>query len=288
MNTVERKLKKKRKVAIPLIIASVLFCIYGVSLIVPVLWGFIMSLKDPFDYFVDQMSFPIPMHFENYLQAFKELEANGTGLGVMLFNSVWHSVGGTLIPLVALATAGYACAKYNFAICRVWYWIALATMIIPIFGTTAASLKLSMALGFYDNPRTLISGYAATGSNFIIMYAFCKGVDWGYAESAFIDGAGHFRVFFQIMLPQTTSPLIALGLTIFISKWSDSQGPLIALPSWPTLASGFYTYQQIAGRNLNYPVLFAGLLMSALPIIALYIAFQDKLMNLNLSGGLKG
>ena len=282
------KVGKRRKVALPLIIASIIFCLYGISLAVPVVWGFIMSLKEPFDYFTDQLAFPKPMHFENYVQAFKELEANGTGVGIMLINSIWHSVGGTIVPVFACATAGYVCAKYKYLICRIWYWISVGTMIIPIFGSMASSLKLSMALGFFDNPLTLITGYSALGSYFVVMYAFSKGVDWGYAESAFIDGAGHARVFFQIMLPQMTSPMIAMALTIFISKWGDAQGPLIYLPSYPTLASGFYEYQQISGRNANYPVLFAGLLLASTPIIALYIAFQDKLMSLNLGGGLKG
>ena len=283
-----KKMKKKRKVAIPLIVASAIFCLYGVSLAIPVIWGLIMSLKDPFDYFTDQLTFPNPPLFSNYLQAFRELEANGTGLFVMIFNSLWYTIGGTIIPVFACITAGYVCAKYNYKICRIWYWIALTTMIIPIVGNLGASLKFSIDWGFYDTPLTLVTGYMATGSNFIIMYAFCKGIDWGYAESAFIDGAGHARVFFQIMLPQATSPLIAMALTIFIAKWGDTQGPLVYLPSFPTLASGFYEYQQISGRNANYPVLFAGLLMSAAPIVALYIAFQDKLMSLNLGGGLKG
>ena len=158
---------------------------------------------------------------------------------------------------------------------------------IPIMGTMGASLKLSMDLGIFDNPLTLISAYSAANSQFIIMFAFFKGVDWGYAESAFIDGAGHARVFFQIMLPQATSPIIAMCLTIFISKWGDAQGPLIYLPSYPTLASGFYQYQQFAGKD-KQPILFAGLFMSALPIVVLYIAFQDRLMSLNMGGGLKG
>lgn len=280
--------KLKKKIPIPFIIASVIFGIYAFTLAVPVVWGLIMSLKDPFDYFTDQLAFPNPMKFSNYLQAFRELEANGTGVILMLLNSIWYSVGGTIIPVFACATAGYVCAKYDYKICRIYYWVSLCTMIIPIFGSMASQLKLSMNLGLYDSPITLISGYRALGANFVIFYAFSKGVDWGYAESAFIDGAGHTRVFFQIMLPQLTSPMIALSLTIFISTWGDAQGPLIYLPSYPTLASGFYEYQQISGRNANFPVLFAGLLMTAIPIITLYIAFQDKLMSLNLSGGLKG
>ncbi len=287
--TIIKRHKKKNKVAIPQWVASAIFGIYGLSLVIPVAWAIVMSLKEPFDYFTNQMAFPRPMHFSNYSQAFKELATQGTPLLTMLFNSLWHSIGGTIVPVFACMTAGYVCAKYNkFIICKIWYWISIATMIIPIMGTMGSALKLSIDLHLYDSPATLVSGYMATGGNFVIMYAFFKGVDWGYAESAFIDGAGHGRVFFQIMLPQATSPIIAIALTIFISKWGDAQSALIYLPSYPTLASGFFMYQELAGRNANYPVLFAGLLMSAIPIIVLYIAFQDKLMSLNMGGGLKG
>ena len=155
-------------------------------------------------------------------------------------------------------------------------------------GSLPSALKLSMALGLYNNPLTIISSASALGSTFVIAFAFFKGVDWGYAESAFLDGAGHFTVFFKIMLPQAISPLIALSITGFIARWNDSTGPLVYLPSYPTLASGFYIYQIESQRMLNYPVLFAGLFMSAIPIIALYLIFQDTLMDLNMGGGLKG
>ena len=282
------KTRKKKKVAIPLIIASVIFGIYGASLAVPLAWGLVMSLKVPFEYFTDMLAFPKPMQFRNYIQAFEELQANGTGLLVMIYNSVWFSLGRTFLSTFACMTAGYVCAKYRYTVCKIWYWTVIAAMIIPIIGTMGGALTLSINLGLFDNPLTLVSAYGATGGHFIIMFAFFKGVDWGYAESAFIDGAGHARVFFQIMLPQAISPIIALCLTSFIAAWGDSQTPLVYLPSYPTLASGFYEYQLISGRNANYPVLFAGLFMASIPIIVLYITFQDKLMNLNISGGLKG
>ena len=282
------KIKKRRKFNIPLIIASAFFAVYGISLLFPLAWGVVMSLKIPDEYFDDLIGFPEVPQFKNYIQAFLELEGAGTGLATMIWNSLWFSLGGTFAPVFTCMIAGYVCAKYNFWFCRLWYWIAVITMMIPIMGSLGSALKVSMALGLYDNPITLITGFSALGSTFVISFAFFKGVDWGYAESAFIDGAGHLRVLFQIMLPQAISPMIALSLTIFISKWSDATTPLIYLPSYNTLASGFYWYEMAAGRAANYPVLFAGLFMSAIPIIVLYIAFQDKLMNLNMGGGLKG
>lgn len=281
-------MSKMKKVRIPLIIASVVLGLYGLSLLYPLVWGIMISLKKPLDYFRDMISFPKPPQFSNYLQAFQELNDEGSGLIVMIWNSLWFSIGGTLATVLTSMIAGYVCANYKFAFCKVWYWIAVITMMVPIMGSLPSALKVSDTLGLLDNPLTLVTAFSALGSTFVISYAFFKGVDWGYAESAFIDGAGHLRVLFQIMLPQATSPIIALCLTTFIAKWGDATSPLVYLPSYPTLASGLYKYELTAGRNSTYPYLFAGLFMSAIPIVALYIAFQDKLMNLNMGGGLKG
>lgn len=267
---------------------SVIFGIYALSLVIPLAWGLMMSVQTRTQYITDKLSFPIPPRFQNYAQAFVELQGSGKGLVEMIFNSLWYSLGGTFFHIFAAVFAAYACANYKFFMNKVMYWISVITMMIPIMGSLPASLKMSMLLGLYDNPLTVISSASALGSTFIITFAFFRGVSWEYAESAFIDGASHFRVFFQIMLPQAISPMIALCITDFIGRWNDSTGPLVYLPSWPTLASGFYIYQIESARVLNYPVLFAGLFIAAIPVIVLYITFQNTLMDLNLGGGLKG
>lgn len=280
--------RQKKKVNILMLVVSIIFGVYALSLIVPLAWGVMMSFQERLAYITDKTSFPIPMQFKNYIQAFTELQASGNNMLVMIFNSLWYSILSPVIAVFTTLMASYVCAKYKFILNKIIYWIAIITMMIPISGSLPASLKVSQLLGFYDNPLTLVTAIGGLGSNFVIGFAFFKGVDWAYAESAFIDGASHIRVFLQIMLPQALSPIIALTLMGFISSWNDSTGPLIYLPSYPTLASGFYIYQIEAGRMLNYPVYFAGLFIAALPIIALYITFQDTLMNLNMGGGLKG
>jgi raffinose/stachyose/melibiose transport system permease protein/N-acetylglucosamine transport system permease protein len=280
--------RQHKGISVVMLIASIVFGLYALSLIIPLAWGIIMSFQDRLKYITDKTGFPNPMHPENYINAFTQLQASGNNMFIMIFNSLWYS---SLSPIIAVFTtlmASYVCAKYKFILNKIIYWIAIVTMMIPITGSLPAALRLSQSLGIYDNPLTLISAIGGLGSTFVIGFAFFKGVDWAYAESAFIDGASHARVFFQIMVPQAVSPIIALSLTMFISHWNDATGPLIYLPSYPTLSSGFYIYQIEAGRMLNYPVYFAGLFIAALPIIALYIAFQDTLMNLNMGGGLKG
>ncbi len=280
--------RQKKKINVVMLIASIVFGLYAISLVIPLAWGVMMSFQERLKYITDKTSFPIPMQFKNYVQAFTELQASGNNMFTMIFNSMWYSILSPIIAVFTTLMASYVCAKYKFILNKIIYWIAIITMMIPISGSLPASIRLSQILGIYDNPLTLVSAIGGLGSNFIIGFAFFKGVDWAYAESAFIDGASHTRVFLQIMLPQAISPIIALTLMGFISHWNDATGPLIYLPSYPTLASGFYVYQIESGRMLNYPVYFAGLFIAALPIIALYIAFQDTLMNLNMGGGLKG
>ena len=280
--------KRKNKIKVGMLVASIIFGIYALSLLTPVTWGLIMSFQSRLVYITDKTSFPNPMQFYNYVQAFTELQASGNNMFVMIFNSLWYAVGGPVIGVFTTMMASYVCAKYKFVLNKIIYWIAIITMMIPISGSLPSALKLSQALGLYDSPLTLVTAIGGLGSNFVIGYAFFKGVDWAYAESALIDGASHFRIFVQIMLPQAISPIIALTLTGFIASWNDSTGPLVYLPSWPTLASGFYVYQIESGRALNYPVYFAGLFVATIPVVALYIAFQDTLMNINMGGGLKG
>ena len=86
------KIKKQKKVRIPLIIASVFFAIYGISLVIPLAWGFIMSLKVPDEYFDDLLSFPKVPQFKNYIQAFVELENGGNNLFAMIWNSLCNVV----------------------------------------------------------------------------------------------------------------------------------------------------------------------------------------------------
>ena len=103
-----------------------------------------------------------------------------------------------------------------------------------------------------------------------------------------IDGAGHFRTFIKVMMPQALGVIMALVLVAFIGQWNDYMFPILFLKDWPTLSSGLYIYQIEQVRSTNYPVLFAGLIISILPVLALYILFQNTLLDMTMSGGLKG
>lgn len=249
-------------------------------------WLLIASLKDRVQYVTDKISLPSPWKFSNYVKAFTSLDATGKSVPVMIWNTLWRVFGCMVISQLTQQMLSYVLAKYKFPGRNLIYWASILTMMIPVYGTMASSIKMYQALGFYDSPLIVFSCIGIGG--ILIPISCYRSLSWSYAESAFIDGAGHFTVFFRIMLPQVIPVITALCVTSFIGAWNDYMTPIVYMPSYPSLATGLYMYEVECRRTLNYPILFAGLIMSALPALALFIAFQNTFLELNISGGLKG
>ena len=161
-------------------------------------------------------------------------------------------------------------------------------MMIPIVGALPSQFKVYTALGIIETPWLLLAFMNGFGFNFLVLHSYFESLPRSYMEAAFIDGAGHFRCFWNVMLPQAKSPIMALSIVSAIGFWNDYTTPLLFLKEYPTLSSGIYMYQVINTRILDMPVLFAGILLTAVPALILYGFFSNKIMNISLEGGIKG
>lgn len=133
-----------------------------------------------------------------------------------------------------------------------------------------------------------VTHLGAGGVGFLVIYAFFKNISWEYAEAAFIDGAGHFTVFFKIMLPMAVPVVGALALLNGIGAWNAYMDVLLYNPDWPTLASGLYGLSRTLPRLGNTPAYYAALVIALIPILVLFCIFSDKIMKNFSVGGLKG
>ena len=271
------------------VILFIILSLYAISLVLPLVWTFLTALKSQIEYSTYNVNgLPENWLFSNFALAFTELNVDGSNLFVMIFNSVWYTAGGVLIGMTVSAMVAYVTAKYEFPGRKILYGIALVIMMIPIVGSTPSQYRLYSQLGILDSPALLVTFASGFGFNYLVLYAYFRSLPWSFAEAAFIDGAGHVKVFFQIMMPQAVSTMAALAIVAAITSWNDSGGPLLFLKSYPTLASGLYMFQVMTTRQLNMPVLYAGLLMSAVPMLLLFAFFSNKIMDMSLGGGLKG
>lgn len=269
----------------------VLFVLYAITLLYPVMWMFLSSLKGSLEYSGgDPFALPRKWLFSNYLEAVRTLKLKDTTYFGMIWNSLWMSLTSVIIGLFASAIVCYVMAKLEFPGRKIIYTVNILIMMIPIYGALPADFKLRGDLGLYDNPLNVIISSIGpiTGMKFLVLYAFFKGVSWEYAEAGLVDGASHARIFFSIMLPQAIPPLITFAMTDFIGAWNDYMTPIIYMPSWPTLASGLYEYEANMTRAVKYPVYYAGVIISTIPILMLFVAFRDMFMSSLSVGGLKG
>ncbi len=269
-------------------VAFLVFTVYAFIMIYMILWVTMSSFKTNREFYRDPFALPAVWQFKNYLAAFEELQFNGTNFIGMTFNSIWYSVGLTVIHILACSATGYVFAKYEFGAKKTMMSIAILAMVIPIVGSLPSQYKLMHDLGLVDSPLVLVTALAGFGMHFIIMKSYFQNLSWSYAEAAFMDGATHMGVFFKIMLPMAKGPALALGIRAFIGYWNDYYSPLLYLDEMPTLSTGLYLYRLELNYASNEPVYFAGVVMSMLPVFVLFSIFSEQIMNNVVAGGLKG
>ena len=246
----------KRSVAqkILFFIVGIFFVLYAVSILFPVFWLLMNSLKDSTEYALQLANFDPFALPENM---------------------------STLV--------GYCMSKYNFRGKGFLYGVIIFSISVPFVGSGGAYFKLIRDLNLYDTPLyafiTSIYGFSA---NFLIAYAVFKNISWNYAEAVFIDGGGHYTVFFRIMLPQAMPVVGTMIITAVITAWNDYSNVLLYLPSFPTVASGLYllslTFVRFGGQTLYY----TGIIISILPMAIIFVIFSNSLMQNMTVGGLKG
>ena len=269
---------------------SVLFLLYTVTLIYPFAIAFLNTMKKSAEYWVDPTGLPARFTLRNFALAFSEFKVEEHSYLDMLGNSLLLSVLSAGLAITSSSLSAYILAKYKFRGSGAIYVAAIVLMMLPSIGTLPAMYQLMLDLHFKNN----VIGVSLTAANgfgnyFLFLYAAFTTVSWSYAEAAFVDGAGNFWAFFRVMLPQVRGTLLALLLLSFISTWNDYLTPYLYLDRNPTIALGLYRFEIVIRQgSANYPLFFAGVLVSMLPVLVLFLIFSSTLMNNVSVGGLKG
>ncbi len=288
---------KAEKVLFGIVFA--LFVIYAISLLFPFFYLILNSFKGRYEYIKhlnasQTLAMPMRFEFENYVEAFVSMNmVNSIGekvyLPVMALNSVWYTLAHVGAGILASSLTAYCLAKYTFRSRGFFHGLAIFSMTIPIIGTTGAAFKLYFQLGIYNTLLVpFIAGYSGFSMNFLILYGFFRNLSWSYAEAAFIDGAGHAKVFFGIMMPQALPSIVALAITQAIPMWNDYSTSMINLPKYPNLGYGIYKFEPGPYVQYDTAVYYSAVIISMLPPMILYAANQKFILSSLSVGGLKG
>ena len=281
------KMKPSKTEKIVLWITFVIFALYAISLLYPIFWLLLNSFRTSTAFTEDAFGMPTG-YVQNFVDAFS-LSVGSTTLVGMFVNSIILVAGCTFVAIFVPAITGYVCAKFEFPGRKLLYGIAISSMLIPAVGTLTATYKLVVALGLYNTHiGIIIMASGGFGFNFVMVYGFFKSISKTYAEAAQLDGAGDFTVFIKVMIPQVMPSLVAIGIVSAINYWNDYFTPYMYLRAYPTIAVGLQQLVDINTYDPNWPRLFAAMLISVIPPVGVFIAFQKTIMENTVAGGLKG
>ena len=269
-------------------IVFAIFVLYSLTLIFPFVWCFYNSFKANDEFFLDVWSLPKEWLFSNWVDSFT-LSVNGVNILGMYGNSIFMTVACTGISIMMSAMTSYIIAKYRFRGSMFFYSAAFVLMMIPSMGSMSAMYKMYNDLGLYDTYLGIIIGsFGGLGTGFVLLYGFFKNLDWSYAEAASVDGAGHYTIFFRIMFPMALPGIVAVAILSAIGVWNDYFTVYMYAPSKTTIAVGLQGLVDQMKYRANYPLLFAVMLISLIPILTVFGIFQKTIMENTTVGGLKG
>ena len=212
---------------------------------------------------------PSTLSLENFATVFERFP-----VGDWFVNSVVIGAFVTALTVVVNLTAGWAFARLRFPGRNALFLLALATMMIPVQAIMVAQFRLVAGLQIYGTYWSVILPGAAAAFGIFLARQFFLSIPEELLEAARIDGAGQLRVFLQVVLPLSRPLIAVLVLLTLLGSWNDFAWPLIALKDNDlfTLPIGLL---YLKGQSTpDYSASMALALVSVLPMVVLFLAFQ--------------
>ncbi|WP_027481813.1 carbohydrate ABC transporter permease [Deinococcus pimensis] len=230
--------------------------------------------------------------FNNYQRAFRESVDADSGQSLFLrwtLNSFAIAITKALAAILFASLAGYALARFDFPGKNLLFLLVLFVQMVPLQVTFISNYLVLERLNLLNIWGLLLSTGIGAAAVFL-MKQFFEGLPRELEEAAALDGATPFQTFWRVMLPQAGPALGALTITTFQGAWNDFFWPLVLLKGNLnlTLPIGMLSFREAYGAAGDYGLILAGAVLSALPVIVLFIVFQRYFVESQTGSAVKG
>ncbi len=265
---------------------------YSAWVVFPMVWVAYSSLKADAAIFRDPFTPPASddLHVENYQRAWQEAH-----FGDYFLNSAVITISSVILIVALGAMAAYALVRFRHPAGRVAFWLMLAGLMIPAQLSVVPLFFELRSLGLLNSRAGLILTYTANGLPFaiFILAGFFRSLPRALYEAAVIDGCDEFSAFRRVLLPLAKPGLVTVAIFQFIGIWKE-YFYVFMLASGDTgggartLPLGLANLSIEAEYHASYGMLFAGLVLVTLPILAVYVLLQRQIVKGIAAGALKG
>ncbi|NIK70834.1 multiple sugar transport system permease protein [Paenibacillus sp. BK033] len=267
-------------------IFTVLLGAFSLMFLTPLVW----MVSSAFKFEKDVMRFPIQWIPEkiNLVYNFKSVWMGRVPFYDFYWNSLKVAIITTVITLLISSMSAYALTKLRFRGRHMIFLAMLSFMIIPDQATLIPRFLIIRWLGLYDTHAAIILMSMFSIYFTFLLRQFMSDISDEYLEAARIDGAGHLRTFFSIMIPLCRPVLATVAIIKFIWTWNDYQNPLIFLLSKKlyTIPLGITLFRD--DYTNNYAIMMMAALSAIIPLLAIFIIMQKQVINGIALGGVKG
>lgn len=269
--TLKRKPKKVEKYDV---LTFVLIMLGSGLMLFPFIWMILSAFKTRADvYAYPPKWIPSSFNLDNFKRVFEMIP-----FGRYYFNSIFTSIAQTFIQILLSLTTGFAIAKLNFPGKKFIITIIQSSMFVPAVVTMIPLFFLVNSLGLVDTYAGIILPQVFSGFTIFLVASFFVSIPNELMEAAKLDGCGYFRIFTQIVLPNSKSAIATATLFSFLGHWRSYTWPLIVTNSTNlrTLPIGLkYLVQE---SSSEYQVMVAASLMTIIPVLIIYLIYEKQLV----------
>jgi raffinose/stachyose/melibiose transport system permease protein len=282
---IQKKSNVKKKKNYNLSILYIVLTLFAVLNIYPLIWMVYTSFKTNKE--ISQSTFALPksFHFENYINAWKT-----ANVGTYFINSMFVSVVSIAITVLIGAMAAYILGRFKFKLNKTIHTIFVFGMLIPINSILVPLFIQMRGLHLLNTRWALIFPYVAFGLpiTIYILTSFMKAFPTEVEEAAILDGCTVPQLFLRIILPMAKPAITTVVIMNFLTNWNEFSLALVLINDnkIKTLPIGLVNFAGAYTRD--YAQMTAGLVISVIPIILIYIFLQENIIKGMTQGGVKG
>ncbi|HAZ64695.1 MAG TPA: hypothetical protein DCZ72_13950 [Armatimonadetes bacterium] len=264
------------------IASHALLLVLAVTMMIPFLWMVFASFK-PLPEIESLRFLPEKWQPENYGQVFEQIR-----FARYYFNSIFIAAWVTILQTLTSAMAAFAFARLRWPGRDTVFKLYLATLMIPGVVTMIPNYTLMVKLGLLDSYAGLIVPASFSAFGTFLLRQFMLGIPRALDEAAAIDGAGHWRTFWEVILPLARPGLVTLAIFTFMGNYGSFFWPLVLIKSdaLRTLPIGMLYFDSVYGRQTN--LIMAASVMNITPLILLFVSTQKYLVKGIQLGAVKG
>ncbi len=267
------------------ILANILALLITFTCIFPLIWLLYNSVKDKYQFMKDTISLPTNPQWGNYAKAIK--------LGNLIpatFNTLFNVVITVVLVSVASVIVAYFLARYNFKGKKVVSAIFLIGMLIPLYALLVPMFLQYKMLGMTNTRFVLILPYFAmqVPLGIFLCESFIQDIPREIEEAAVIDGCGLSQIIFKIIFPLSKPMISTVAILTLLASWNEfAFATVLSSDSkFRTLSVAIQSYS--SGREMEYTLFLAALVMVSIPIILIYFIFSKQIINGMTAGAVKG